>query len=91
MWPDCKHLPAFLQDDDVNSNLYKDQKFAYRLSKAIALFIRGPDCFDFSFYRSKNPDLVALVDTDALWEHFVIEGQFEGRLFRYDSCACQSS
>ena len=67
----------------MNSNLYKDHKFAYRLSKAINALIRGPDCFDFSFYRSKNLDLVALDNNDALWEDFVTDGQFVGRVFRY--------
>ena len=66
----------------MNSNLYKDREYAYRLSKVVALFIRGPDCFDFSLYRSKNLDLAALSDNDALWEEFVMHGQFVGRVFR---------
>ena len=75
----------------MNSNLYKDREYAYRLSKVVALFIRGPDCFDFSLYRSKNLDLAALSDNDALWEEFVMHGQFVGRVFRCVSCVCQLS
>lgn len=77
-------LIVWLQDGEgaVNSNLYKDRKWSYRLSKAIAMLIRGPACFDFDLYHSKSADLAALTDKDELWEHFVRDGQFEGRVFR---------
>ena len=78
---------ALMQDGDgnVNRNLYRDRKSTYRLSKAITMLIRGPACFDFDLYRSKSADLAALPDNDMLWEHFVRDGQFEGRVFRYAS------
>ena len=73
-----------LQDGEggVNTNLYNDRKSSYRLSKAISMLIRGPSCFDFNFYRSKSADLAVLTDEDKLWQHFVRNGQFEGRVFR---------
>ncbi len=76
-----------LQDGDraVNDNLYKDRKSSYRLSKTVAMLIRGRACFDFDLYRSKSADLAALPGNDALWDHFVKDGQFEGRVFRYAS------
>jgi len=46
------------------------------------MLLRGPSCFDFDFYRSKNADLAVLTDKDKLWQHFVKDGQFEGRTFR---------
>ena len=36
----------------------------------------GPECFDFKFYKDKNPDLPPF-PAPALWEHFVVNGQFE--------------
>ena len=44
--------------------------------------IRGSACFDFDLYRSRSPDLAGLADNDQLWEHFLRDGQFEGRIFR---------
>lgn len=78
---------ALLQEGgrEVNSNVYRDRKPSYRLSKTIAMLIRGRACFDFDLYRSKSADLAALPDDDALWNHFVKDGQFEGRVFRYAS------
>jgi hypothetical protein len=47
---------------------------------------RGPNCFDFSLYREANKDLQKFSDKDA-WEHFVRNGQFEGRTHRHaQSC-----
>lgn len=68
--------------EDVNTNAYKDKKSRYRLSKAITMLIRGPACFDFDLYLSKSADLAAMTDREELWEHFVRDGQFEGRVFR---------
>ncbi len=66
----------------MNTNAYQDRKSSYRLSKAITMRIRGSACFDFDLYRSRSPDLAGLVDNDQLWEHFLRDGQFEGRAFR---------
>ena len=62
--------------------MYKSRKSSYRLSKTIAMLLRGRACFDFDLYRAKSVDLAALPDNDALWNHFVRDGQFEGRVFR---------
>ena len=50
------------------------------------MLMRGPACFDFDLYRARSADLAALADQDALWGHFVRDGQFEGRVFRFASC-----
>lgn len=65
----------------VNTNDYKDKRSFYRLSKMLSMWRRGPRCFDFPFYTSRSKDLPPLPN-DALWRHFVYDGQFEGRPFR---------
>ncbi len=44
--------------------------------KALEMSLIGPECFDFKFYKDKNPDLPPF-PAPALWEHFVVNGQFE--------------
>ena len=41
--------------------------------------MRGSDCFDVEFYKKHNQDIP---EEEATWEHFVNQGQFEGRPFR---------
>ena len=66
----------------MNSNVYEGRKFSYRMSKMIVMLMRGRACFDFDLYLSKSLDLAEMTDKDALWDHFVKHGQFEGRIFR---------
>lgn len=46
------------------------------------MVVVGPACFDAAFYAARNTDLPPLTPAD-LWEHFVHDGQFEARPFRF--------
>ena len=83
----------------VNSNDYIQRRSAYRMAKAIVMERRGGRCFDFPFYRARSKDLPPLAEPQ-LWQHFVKDGQFEGRPFRWvwpavsrvcRTCTCRSS
>lgn len=66
----------------ATSNLYARNRMAYKLGKALTMALRGSACFDFQEYRERSRDLPANLPDDKLWEHFVHDGQFEGRHFR---------
>ncbi len=40
------------------------------------------NCFDFGFYKAHNPDLPKW-GPETIWDHFVLHGQHEGRVFRW--------
>lgn len=52
------------------------------LVQVAAMQQRGPNCFDFAYYRSLNADLQHHASEDALWGHFLHFGQFQRRPFR---------
>ena len=55
-----------------------------RLDAQRLLVERGRACFDHAHYRASSaPELDALGSAAALWEHWVLHGQFEGRAGRY--------
>ena len=64
------------------TNVYEQNRMAYKLGKAITMALRGSACFDFQLYRERSHDLSAEIPDEKLWEHFVHDGQFEGRPFR---------
>mmetsp|Transcript_669 Transcript_669/g.1942 ORF Transcript_669/g.1942 Transcript_669/m.1942 type:complete len:501 (-) Transcript_669:495-1997(-) len=66
----------------VTSNLYLKKLPAMKKLKAMAMAVRGARCFDVPFYLENNPALPKM-DDRRMWEHFVIEGQFETRPFRF--------
>ena len=76
----CTHTQG--QAGIVNSNDYIQRRSAYRMAKAIVMERRGGRCFDFPFYRARSKDLPPLAEPQ-LWQHFVKDGQFEGRPFRW--------
>ncbi len=65
----------------INSNDYADHRASYRLAKVLVMQLRGSACFDFEYYRSRSRDLSSWPQPQ-LWDHFVQDGQFEGRSFR---------
>ncbi|KAK9787128.1 hypothetical protein WJX73_004056 [Symbiochloris irregularis] len=67
----------------VNSNDYSDKRSFYRLGKMLIMSRRGSRCFDAPFYRQRSHDLPAAWPESSLWIHFVHDGQFEGRPFRF--------
>ena len=68
------------------ANAYAQNRMAFKLGKALTMAARGSACFDFEEYRERSHDLPAGLPDDKLWEHFVHDGQFEGRHFRQDAC-----
>ncbi|DBA99576.1 TPA: hypothetical protein ACH3X3_012154 [Trebouxia sp. C0006] len=66
----------------VSSNDWAVNADVYRLPKMLSLQAIGPSCFDGDFYLQKNRDLLE-IPQDLLFAHFIYNGQFEGRTFRY--------
>ena len=66
----------------INSNDYATHRASYRLAKVLVMRLRGSACFDFEYYRSRSRDLSSWPHAQ-LWDHFVQDGQFEGRSFRW--------
>lgn len=77
-----------LQDadrSDISSNVWEHDAMAIKRQRMAYVQSRGPGCFDTNYYLSKNPDLFVIPTPLQLWDHFVSNGQFEGRSFRW-SC-----
>lgn len=66
----------------IADNEYNAKKTELRNMKVLNMRARGSACFDFDFYRAKNPDL-PVWGHETMWEHFVTSGQHEGRVFRF--------
>ena len=66
---------------DIRDNEYTARSAHLRLIKILGMRHRGPACFDYGLYRQRNPDLPKWGEKE-LWEHFVMHGQHEGRVFR---------
>ena len=76
----------------VNSNQMTTNKLALRLGRVLEMMLRGPACFDFENYLKANPDLVALPSREHIWMQFVLEDQFLGRKFWWESLpACHGA
>lgn len=70
---------------DVTSNAYVTDAESIRAPKIALLRGRGPVCWDGAFYLEHNPDLPqgGISTAGQAWEHYVGNGQFEGRASRY--------
>lgn len=67
---------------EVHRNRYVTDVAVYKLPEVLAAAARGIDCFDCKFYADYNADLPASFDCLSLFDHYVNNGQFEGRPFR---------
>ena len=67
-------------DSESNHNTFDKARFSYFLSKGITMSMRGSKCFDIEYYTASNPDMPPETCT---WDHFVSQGQFEGRPFQF--------
>ena len=67
-------------DSESNRNTFDKARFSYFLSKGITMSMRGSKCFNIEYYTVSNPDLPPEART---WDHFVSQGQFEGRPFQF--------
>ncbi len=66
----------------ANANVYDKKRMSFRLGRAITMLLRGNSCFDFNLYRARSRDLPGTMTDEQIWDHFVHDGQFEGRPFR---------
>lgn len=66
----------------VTSNLYDEMLPKVKRERSTAMAARGSTCFDVAYYADSN-QLLPQMDKRKLWEHFVLEGQFEARPFRF--------
>ena len=74
---------------DVNT--YHEDRMGFRLGKALTMAMRGSACFDFPEYRARSRDLPPDIPDAGLWDHFIHDGQFEGRPFRQASSRAGSA
>lgn len=69
---------------EIQSNDWISKHWTYKRDKLVSMNTRGPDCFDFEYYAQNNPGLDSLQDDEmALWEHFLMLGQFQGKNYRF--------
>lgn len=67
----------------MNANAWATDSMSIKAQQLVYMNARGPGCFDFRFYVQHNSDLAHLAaDPLELWEHFLLLGQFQGRLHR---------
>jgi len=67
----------------ITSNEYLSDTPRFKIPRVLEAKARGPECFDFEFYKSQNRDLLTVNKTTALWLHYVYFGQFESRPFNF--------
>lgn len=69
-------------DGEANINVFDQNRIIFRLGRAMTMELRGSSCFDFAMYRERSQDLPPNMSDEQIWDHFVHDGQFEGRPFR---------
>ena len=65
----------------VNANALTPDRLSPRIGRILTMMLRGPECFDFEYYRSENWYISSEMPTDKLWSDFVHQGQFLGGKF----------
>lgn len=69
---------------EVHNNAWITKHWTYKRDKLVTMNSRGPECFDFEYYVKSNPELVRMKGDDmALWEHFLLLGQFQAKNYRF--------
>ena len=69
---------------EVQRNAWITKHWTYKRDKLVTMNTRGPECFDFEYYVQRNPELARMQGDDmALWEHFLLLGQFQAKNFRF--------
>ncbi len=82
-WADARLRPPERRPG-VAGNAWIADHWAAKGTRLVAANARGPGCFDFAYYAARGRDLAPLAgDAAALWEHFVLLGQFQGRRHRW--------
>ncbi|KAK9841148.1 hypothetical protein WJX74_000759 [Apatococcus lobatus] len=73
---------GLLQGAEISSNEWVANADKFRLPKMLGLQALGSSCFDWQKYLHHNKDLAAF-PPPVLFQHFVFNGQFEGRQYRF--------
>jgi hypothetical protein len=73
------------QDRNVTSNWYATDGNQVRAEDIIVAQHKGQECFDWEYYKLKNPD-VAMLPQTTMWRHFLTRGAVEFREHRW-KCA----
>ncbi len=86
--------PNTQRGHDIKKNAFSEDTRDYALRHIWAMKQLEPGCFDSAYYLGKNQDLPRWGDPMIAWHHYVMNGQFEGRPFRYGyfgfKCRCYS-
>lgn len=85
---------AFKYDDwystrDVSKNDFSVKRGLYNLPNLLVGLRRGLRCFDCKFYKNSNPDLPKAWTCRQAYEHYINDGDIEGRKARY-TCPIKS-
>jgi hypothetical protein len=70
---------------EVHKNKFVTKSASFKLPMVLALAAKGIQCFDCPYYAASNGDIPRSFDCLALFDHYINNGQFEGRPFRCDS------
>ena len=82
-WLDL-HLRREETVKEVQSNAWISKHWTYKREKLVTMNSRGPECFDFKYYVENNAGLESMQNDEmALWEHFLLLGQFQGKHYRF--------
>ena len=77
-----RRAPATQGLPEVHSNVYETDGAQFKLPLVLAAAAKGAACFDCPYYAQSNPDIPETFDCDALFDHYINHGQFEGRPFK---------
>lgn len=66
----------------MHRNVYDTDAARFRLPFVLSAAAIGPACFDCEYYAAANPDIPTAFDCEGLFDHFINNGQFEGRDFK---------
>lgn len=70
--------------NSIERNAWITKHWTYKRDKLVTMNSRGPECFDFDYYVQRNPELKRMQGDDmALWEHFLLLGQFQAKNSRF--------
>lgn len=66
------------------ANDYVTNTAQYHLPLVVTAALQGLQCFDCDYYRQASQDLPAEFTCNQMFEHYINNGQFEGRAYRCD-------
>lgn len=66
----------------MHKNKFVTNSASFKLPMVLALAAKGVECFDCPFYAASNGDIPPSFNCLALFDHYINNGQFEGRPFR---------